>query len=271
VNVSPLLPLLGVVLAETALLYLVSEKLLFAWIIGAFATHSRGPYGGCILAVMRLPGNFLHELSHAVAYLLLGYRVHALCTCFGDPDGRGFCLRGERWGPHGVPLVAAAGAALMPLLTGTVALYGLAWGLGIELPPADGAGSLSGMQGWPDFPTQVLAFLEHLDFGRYETWLFGYLALSIGAELSPSPTDLRRGAPGLLVLLLVLSGWLLAFPNISIPPGWREWTMRYVGALLRSASSLLLCALVATTACALPLALVAAVVRSVRAEGEEPA
>ena len=267
VIVSPLLPLFGVVLAETTALYLVSEKVLFTWVIGAFAAHSRGPYGGCILAVMRLPGNFLHELSHAVAYLLLGYRVRAFCTCFGDPDGRGFCLRGERWGPHGVPLVAAASAALMPFLTGIVALYWLARGLGIELPPADGNGSLAGMEGWPDFPSQVLAFLEHLDFGRLDTWLFGYLALSIGAELSPSPTDLRRGAPGTLVLLLILSGWLLAYPNMNVPPAWREWTVTHLGALLRSVSSLLLCALVATTACALPLALVAAVVRSVRAEG----
>ena len=69
------------------------------------------------------------------------------------------------------------------------------------------------------------------------------------------------------MLLLILSGWLLAYPNMNVPPAWREWTVTHLGALLRSVSSLLLCALVATTACALPLALVAAVVRSVRAEG----
>ncbi len=263
-TITPQLSLLGVVLAEAGLLYLISEKVLFDWIIGAFATRSRGPYGGCILAVMRLPGNFLHEVSHALAYLLLGYRVRALCTCFGDPEGRGFCLRGSRWGPHGVSTIAAAGAALMPLVTGTLALYWLARGLGINLPHP--GGSLAGMDVWPDLLFQVVGFLQRLDFGHIETWLFAYLALSIGAELSPSPVDLRQGAAGIVPLIILLAAWMGAYPHINIPAVWRDWTTTHLDATLASASSLLVCALIATTAVALLLAPVALVTRAARAQ-----
>ena len=189
------------VAAEAALLFVLS-RILFIEVVSAFADH-RGK--GFLLGVLRLPGNFIHELSHAIGFLICGYRIKRLLLCVFDREGRGFCTPGPAWAPFAFPQLAVGLAALMPLLLGSLALVLAARGLGIVTPTL-GLGHESIIEGvWQ----QSLRLLHHLDWHHWQTYAFLYLALSIGAELSPSSTDLRHALP--TVLVLTLGVWLFFF------------------------------------------------------------
>ncbi|MEI6500064.1 MAG: hypothetical protein WCP21_03445, partial [Armatimonadota bacterium] len=115
------------VAAEAALL-LVLSRILFILVVSAFADR-RGK--GLVLGVLRLPGNFIHELSHAIGFLLCGYRIKRLLLCVFDREGRGFCTPGAAWSPFAFPQLAVGVAALMPLLLGSPAS-----GAPVAAPPA---------------------------------------------------------------------------------------------------------------------------------------
>ena len=134
---SPLLIGLAVVLAQTALLYAVSRRLLLGYVLGTLASRLTGPRGRRLIALIRLPGNLVHELSHAAAYLATGYRIRRFATCWRDPEGRGFVETGPPWSAfHWAPLSAALSCAA-PLVVGAVVLRGLGLALGLELPEVD--------------------------------------------------------------------------------------------------------------------------------------
>jgi hypothetical protein len=68
----------------------------------------------------------------------------------------------------------------------------------------------------PEVVADAAALLRMLDWHRWQTYVFLYLALSIGAELAPSATDLRHGLPALLG---VLAGMWLFFFAVDQAPG----------------------------------------------------
>lgn len=193
---SALLP----VLIEAVLLFLLS-RILFTEVISSFADR-RGK--GVWLGLLRLPGNLIHELSHAIGFLACGYRVKRLLLCIFDRQGRGSCTPGKPWSPFAFPQLAVGLSALMPLLIGSFILVLIGRWLGVvHTTPAEPAQLLPAAWG------RALALIHHLDWRRWQTWLFLYFALSIGAELSPSATDLRYGLPTLAVL--AASMWLFFF------------------------------------------------------------
>lgn len=185
-----------------AIILLILSRLLFAGVISSVADR-RGK--GFWLGLLRLPGNTIHELSHCLGFLLCGYRVRRVLVCIFDPRGRGSCTPGRPWSPVTLPHLAVGLSALMPLLAGSVVLILTARLLGMPAPEANPInGALL-----PEVWRHSLALLGDLDFQRWQTYLFLYLALSIGAELAPSTTDLRYALPALLGL--VLSVWLGLF------------------------------------------------------------
>jgi len=140
----------------------------------------------------------------AIGFLIFGYRVKRLRLGVFDREGRGCCTPGAAWSPFAFPQLAVGLAALMPLLLGSVVLVTAAGLLGVGAPVDVGHGSI--IEGvWQ----QSLRLLHSLDWSRWQTYAFLYLALSIGAELSPSSTDLRYALP--TVLILALGVWLFFF------------------------------------------------------------
>lgn len=180
-----------------ALLLMIVSRMLFRGMVCAFANRN----GGGLVTLLRLPGNLLHETSHALGYLLLGYRVRHLIPCVFDPKQSGVCVRGKPWSPVTLPWLADGAAALMPLIVGTVALVAVGQWLGIinhhaaGLNPATTAVGGTGL--FRAAYQEIVLLLQSLDWHHWQTYVFLYLALSIGAEVSPSPTDLRYAIPAL--------------------------------------------------------------------------
>jgi hypothetical protein len=192
---------------EAVLLLLVS-RLLFATVISSVADR-RGK--GFFLALLRLPGNAVHELSHYLGFYLGGYHVEECTLCIFDPRGRGSCKPGRPWFWITFPHLAVGLAAVMPLVIGSLVLMGAAkWLLVLPALPTPTGNHLL-----PAVWTQALHLLRHLDFHRWQTALFIYLSLSIGAEVAPSSTDLRYAIPTLLGLAASFWLGLFALDNVE--------------------------------------------------------
>lgn len=185
---------IAVVLAEAVVLYMLS-RLLFVWVLQSFASRNPEARGGRLVQGLRLPGNLIHELSHALGYLVCGYTVQRMVPCIFDVQGRGSCQAGRRWSPLALPWLAAGVAAVAPLVLGTLVLRGVAQALGIDLHTAIATHASVGSL----LVDNIRTNLTTLDYHRWQTYLFLYLAFSIGSELSPSQVDLRRSLPTLLV------------------------------------------------------------------------
>jgi hypothetical protein len=188
--------------ALEAILLLLLSRLLFAAVISSVADR-RGK--GLVLGLLRLPGNLVHEWSHCVGFLVCGYRVQRVLLCIFDPKGRGSCTPGKPWSPITFPHLAIGLSALMPLVGGSVVLLLAARWLGISahaVPTAQG--DLA-----PLVWRHALSLLHNLNLHHWQTWVFLYLALSIGAELAPSSTDLRYALP--TVIILTAGTWLFFF------------------------------------------------------------
>jgi hypothetical protein len=198
--------------ALEALLLMVVSRLLFAGVLSAVADR-RGK--GFWLGVLRLPGNLLHELSHCLGFWVCGYRVTRVLLCIFDPRGRGCCQPGKPWSPITFPWLATGLAALMPMVIGSAVLVLAGHGLGVVRRPLD----LHEGQLLAGVADEALALLHRLNWHQWQTYGFLYLALSIGAEVAPSDTDLRHGLPALLALF---AGCWLFFFAASHAPGLRE-------------------------------------------------
>ena len=204
---------LAVVIAQAALLFVLSRHLLLGYVLQALASRLTSRRGRRLIALIRLPGNFLHEASHAAAYLASGYTIRRFATCFTDPEERGYVETGSPWSPlHWSPLSAALSCAA-PILVGALALRTLGLALGIHVPQADVASEHPSL-------TQTLSdlytFLRRLDWSAWQTYVFWLLALSIGADLAPSGTDLRQGV-GTLVAMVALFGLAVyALPHTEL-------------------------------------------------------
>lgn len=214
---TPALTGLAIVVGQTVLLFWLSRGLLLGYVMRTLASTSSSPRARRLLTLLRLPGNLLHELSHAAAYLATGYRVGRFATCWSDPEGRGYVETGSPWFPlHFAPFSAAMSCAA-PLIVGALAIHALGRVLGIPWPTADVS-----WQGVRPAAVHLLGEIwrlgAHLDWSAWQTYVFAVLALSIGAELAPSSDDLRQGFVMLCVLVLLLALGILALPHMDLEP-----------------------------------------------------
>ncbi|HCU35381.1 MAG TPA: hypothetical protein DGT21_07945 [Armatimonadetes bacterium] len=197
---NPVIKYLPALLVQ-ALLLMVISRTLFRALVMAFGTRG----GGGIVTFLRIVGNIIHETSHALGYLLFGYLVKHIVFCALDPQRTGVCVRGRPWSRFALPWLADGAAALMPLIIGSVALAWVGRLLGVIDYQAMDVGGTAMLRAVVD---QALALLGSLDWSRWQTYLFLYLALSISAEVSPSHTDVRYSLPA-LAAVAVIAGLLV--------------------------------------------------------------
>jgi len=216
------------VAGEAALLYIAS-RLLFVWALESVAGRAR--WRRFLLGILRGPGNILHEVSHAVGYVVAGYRVRRIVPFFIGREGRGRCQPGRPWSPLALPWLAAGVAGLMPLLTGALVLQGLSWWLGVPADPE----LLGRVASWREFGDVLVG----LDYHAWQTWVFLYLAMSVGAELAPSDVDFRRSLPALVVVTLVGVGLVVAVSSLEPDARLRHDFVIYLGWLMSWVSSVL--------------------------------
>jgi hypothetical protein len=256
---NELLEKLAVVAAEGVLLFGLSRAL-FAWVLQALASRSPRRRGGWLVRVVRLPGNLIHELSHALGFILCGFRVRRLIPCIFDSAGAGACVPGKPWSPLAVPWLGTGLAALAPLLVGSGVLYGVARWMNLPLFEQTLSTAAPARSALESLYHGLLA----LDYHSGRTWLFLYLAFTIGAELAPSSTDVRLGIPALLAVAALTLLVLLGAYQLSPTAPLRLVAVREVASGLAGMARLFSCGIL-TTLTALAVTLVpAALLRAAR-------
>lgn len=256
---TALLNQIAVVFAEAVVLYMLS-RLLFVWVLQSLASRNPQARGGCLVRWLRLPGNLVHELSHTLGYLVCGYTVRRMVLCIFDTQGRGSCQPGRRWSPLALPWLASGVAAVAPLVVGTLVLRGVAQALGISLHTASGVHYTVGTL----LIDNIRVNLSALDYHHWQTYLFLYLAFSIGSELSPSQVDLRRSVPTLLAAAVGLAVMVIVLKRL--PPEAPVYTFlsTHLQAGLNSLQALLNFGILTTALATAITILPAALVRAVR-------
>ncbi len=246
--------------AGQGLLLLVLSRALFVWVLQALASRNPRRRGGWLVLIVRLPGNLVHEISHALGFVVCGYRVRRLIPCIFDRAGAGACQAGAPWSPLAVPWLATGVAALAPLVVGSLVLYGVARWMDIPLGEQALVASAPGRS--------VLQSLYHgllaLDYHSWRTWLFLYLAFTIGAELAPSSTDVALGVPALLVVGTLTLAIILGVYQLAPEAPLRVVVVREVTQALVWLSRIFGCAIVTTTAAIVVTFLPASMVRAAR-------
>ncbi len=179
-------------LAVTLALLLLVERWIHRHLQGTMLLLTGDPEVAVLLyALPLLPGIFLHELSHALAAVLLGVRVGRISI---RPK-----LAGQRVQLGFVPVertdaVRASLIGLAPLLAGSAATLLIGYrvfGLG-TLDVALAAG------GWTDLAPALLSALRASD-----AWLWAYVIFAVSNTMLPSRADRQAWTPVIIFLLLI--------------------------------------------------------------------
>ncbi len=249
----------AIVVAEAIVLYMLS-RLLFVWVLQSLASRNPRARGGRLVQLLRLPGNLVHEFSHAAGYLLFGYTVRRVVPCIFDPRGRGSCQPGWAWSPLALPWLATGAAAIAPLLVGSLVLRGAAQTLGIPLQVDAAAHASVGEL----FVANIWANLLALDFHAWPTYLFLYLAFSIGSELSPSRLDLQRSIPALVGVGVGLICVFLALLRVAPQVPVHQFVTTHMHTALTSLQALLDFGILTTAIVAAVTIIPALLIRAIR-------
>ncbi|RLC64010.1 MAG: hypothetical protein DRI79_06790 [Chloroflexi bacterium] len=186
-NWTPLLQL-----AVTLVLLLLVERWIHRHLQGVMLLLTGDREVAVMLyALPLLPGILLHELSHALAAILLGVRV-----------GR-ISIRPKRTGQRVqlgfVPVektdaVRASLIGLAPLLTGPTAILLI----GHRVLGLDAVGAALVAGDWPGLVAELVGMLKAPD-----VWIWAYLIFAVSNTMLPSRADRQAWTPVLLFLFLM--------------------------------------------------------------------
>jgi hypothetical protein len=215
-----ILALLFPLVVQLIVLYLASRAL---W------TFSGRTFGRGVWAALALAGVPLHELSHAVAFLLTGAGVRRIVL---------FAPRGlpEYGGATGVVVPTRKPSVFSKLVASIAPFFGCsfaAWAVLALLLPGFSPGGGTGVGpdaldagGLGQAALGVLgAYLAGLadafaglDWGSWQTYLAVYLGASLGMGAAPSAEDFKRFFPALAGLLVILLP-VFAIIQLAADPG----------------------------------------------------
>lgn len=177
--------------AALALLLLI-ERWIHRHLQGIMLLATGDPEIAVVLyALPLLPGILLHELSHALAAILLGVRIGRISI---HPK-----LAGQRVQLGFIPVektdaVRASLIGLAPLLTGSLIILLIGYGV-------FGIGAMETALATGDWGA-VLAWLPGIPRAR-DAWLWAYAIFAVSNTMLPSRADRQAWMPVLLFLLLI--------------------------------------------------------------------
>jgi len=157
--------------------------------------------------VLMLPGTIAHETSHAVVALLMGARITKFSVIpSGDTLGHV-----EYTAPK-IPLIGNAAISIAPLIgcPAILLLISRFFGMHFDFPPA----SFDILAESRFLLDGTLSFITGLDYLNWKTYVFLYLALTLGAGAAPSKTDIISMLPGLIVIIATISA--LNYSGVNI-------------------------------------------------------
>ncbi|MFA4937118.1 MAG: hypothetical protein WC575_02415 [Patescibacteria group bacterium] len=201
--------------------------------------------------ILLWPGVVIHELSHLLGALLTFTKVTGFSLLPKTASGGsvlGSVIHKATGNPATLVLIS-----IFPFLGGSFIL----WVLAILLVPAIPLEapsvliapdvnfltiSLNYFTAWWSF---VVLFWQALAFTAWQTWLFLYLAIAIGAHLAPSNHDLGHTAAGLtamslLVILIVFGAELVGQSLGGIITNWLAGALNFFAPLISYSLALLI-------------------------------
>jgi hypothetical protein len=215
---------------QAILLYLISEYL-----------HSclSSSTSKTLYVVLMLPGTIVHEFSHAIVALLMGARIRKFRVI---PSGNTLG-QVEHTAPK-IPVIGNFSISVAPLIGCPAMLVLLSYFLGVYFNYSPGSFDIL-IEARILFE-RALSLIMGLDFFNWKTYVFLYLALTLGAGAAPSKTDISSMLPGLIIIIVtiltlnyfginvpylnIIFSWLSAALSISIVP---LLTITVIVALLR--------------------------------------
>jgi len=147
--------------------------------------------------VLMLPGTIAHATCHAVVALLMGARITEFSVIpSGDTLGHV-----EYTNPK-IPIIGNTAISIAPLIgcPAILLLMGCYFGVYFDFPQT----SFDILAGSRFLLDGTLSFITGLDYMNWKTYVFLYLAMTLGAGAAPSKTDIISMLPGLIVIIAAI-------------------------------------------------------------------
>ena len=177
-------------------------------IISEYLHRSLSSASKTLYVVLMLPGTIVHECSHAVVALLMGARI----TDFSVMPSGNTLGHIEHTSPR-MPFVGNAAISIAPLIGCPAILLLVSSYAGVHLnTPQD---TFDILRETKFLIEGTLSFITGLDYLNWKTYLFLYLALTMGAGAAPSRTDIISMLPGLIIFVAAI--YALNYFGINIP------------------------------------------------------
>ncbi len=179
-------------------LYLISEYLHRS----LSSSASRNLY-----VALMLPGTIVHEISHAAIALLMGAKITKFSVLpSGDTLGSV-----EHTCPK-IPLLGNFAISIAPLVGCPALLLLISKFLGMHFNYLPGPSDI--LAEVKSIAIGAFHFIIGLDYFKWQTYVFLYLALALGAGAAPSGTDIKSMLPGLI--LIVVAFFAISYFGINI-------------------------------------------------------
>ena len=209
---------------QVALLYWLSGRIVFLQL----RIHRMWFYFNAIV------GTAIHETSHAVGCIITGIRITEFRPFSPRSDGTLGWVTHTNRGP-----VISAIISIAPLFGNGEALYllgkilfaGIAEPV-LQIPEASsestGAVLANLWQYVVDYGNHRIAAIKQIDLGDWRSYLFFYLAMSIGSHATPSMVDIKHFVAAMISIMVVLfvGGWVLVGYG---PGGWTATIGEVIG------------------------------------------
>jgi hypothetical protein len=178
-------------------MYIIPLQAIVLYLISEYLHRSLSLASKTLYVVLMLPGTIVHETSHAVVALLMGARITKFSVIpSGDTLGH------VEYTVPKIPLIGNAAISIAPLIgcPAILLLISRYFGVHFDFPPA----SFDILAESRFLLDGTLSFITGLDYLNWKTYVFLYLALTLGAGAAPSKTDIISMLPGLIIIVAAI-------------------------------------------------------------------
>jgi hypothetical protein len=178
-------------------MYVIPLQAIILYLISQYLHRSLSFASRTMYVVLMLPGTIVHEFSHAAVAVLMGARI----TKFDVIPSGNTLGQVEHTNPK-IPIIGNVAISIAPLVgcPALLLLISSYFGVHFDFSPASSdilAGTISLIEG-------TFSFIAGLDYFNWKSYVFLYLALTLGAGAAPSKTDIISMLPGLIVIVAAI-------------------------------------------------------------------
>ncbi|NJD77891.1 MAG: hypothetical protein FIB08_12480 [Candidatus Methanoperedens sp.] len=178
-------------------MYILPLLIIALYLISEYLHRSLSSVSQTLYIILMLPGTIAHETSHAIVALLMGARITDFSVI---PSGNTLGHVG-----HTVPKIPLFGntvISIAPLIGCPTVLLLISSLSGVHFNPPPASSDI--LMETRFLLEGTFSFITYLDYYNWKTYVFLYLALTLGAGTAPSKTDIISMLPGLIIIVAVV-------------------------------------------------------------------